>query len=839
MKTLLWLGSAAAVVVLAVLLQPGPGGPEQQAVPVDDAALSERRGALVDEIVFTQETDPGKVTGMIETGSHHVFAQGVTSVTVFNRIRDSQYAAHDISYGFSVELTLNPAGPHLDDGSLNPFHSPRVREALNWLVDRRYIAEELYGGLAVPRYLALNTAFPDYARLADVARALELRYQHDPDRARGVIAEEMERFGAERRGSRWFHDGRPVRVNVLIRTEDVRQRVGDYIASEMEDLGFLVERRYRTAAEASRLWLAGDPGTGQWHIYTGGWIATTINRDLAENFSFYYTSRGRPEPLWQAYDPDPEFDEIAERLQRRDYQSWDERQQMMARALELAMEDSARVWLVDQLSVAPRARDVELAVDLAGGIAGSRLWPYTLRFRDKVGGRVVFALPSVLTEPWNPVAGTNWVNDLLIMRSLNDPPLLPDPFTGLFWPQRIDRAELTVQEDVPVERTHDWLRVDTEPEIAVPEEAWIGWDSTEGRFLIVGEEHPEGLTARTRTRVYYKDNYMDRRWHDGSRVSLADMVLPWILDFERADEDSRLYDPSHAPNFQVFRRHFRGWNIISEDPLVVDIYSDQIFPDAETIVAQRTPSMLPWHTLALGIRAEWAGELAFSSHRADRNRVDWMSLVAGPSLGTLDRHLEYAVEHGFLPFPGMVADYLGEEDEIGERYQALKRWREERGHFWVGDGAFYLHSVHPVERTVVLRRSEYFQDSSDKWLRFTRPAIAELELDGPVVVERGDGVEFSLRITSEGEPYPPDSLDSVRYLLFDGTGAMVRSGEVEPVDGEEWRIRMDAEELEQLGTGANSLEVAVTSSRVALPSFASHVFATVPRRQTTTTEGDQ
>jgi peptide/nickel transport system substrate-binding protein len=137
-----------------------------------DAA--ERRGALVDQIVITQEPDVGKVAGLIETGSHHVFAQGVGNPTVYQRLRDSERAALDLSYGSSVELTINPVGPEFATGALNPFHSPEIREALNWLIDRRYIAEEIYGGLAVPRFLPLSTAFPDYARLADVARAIEL-----------------------------------------------------------------------------------------------------------------------------------------------------------------------------------------------------------------------------------------------------------------------------------------------------------------------------------------------------------------------------------------------------------------------------------------------------------------------------------------------------------------------------------------------------------------------------------------------------------------------------------------------------------------------------------------
>lgn len=684
--------------------------------------IAERRGALVDQIVFTQESDVGRATGLIEGGYQHIYAQGITSTTIFRRLRDSEQSAYDISYGTSGELALNPAGPHFTDGRINPFHVREIREALNWLIDRRYIAEEIYGGLAVPRYLPLVTAFPDYARLADVARALELRYRHDPEKARRVIHSEMEQLGASMERGRWVYDGRPVRLVVLIRTEDERRRVGDYVSNLLEDLGFMVERRYRAADEASRIWIAGDPKAGQWHVYTGGWVSTVINRDSAESFSYYYTSRGRPELLWQTYDPDPELDEIADRLQRRDYQTWDERQQLMARALELAMQDSVRIWLVDQLNAWPRARNVELAVDLAGGVYGSFLWPYTIRFRDQVGGEMVFATPGLLTEPWNPVAGSNWIFDNMILYALGDSPVLPDPFTGLFWPQRIASAEVTVQEGVPVSRSLDWLSVDTEPEIRVPGDTWIDWDAEIGRFVTADEKYPDGITARTRTLVRYEDGYLERRWHDGTQMSLADVVLPWILNFERADESSRLFDPSHVPAFEVFQRHFRGWRIVSTEPLIIEIYSDQIYPDAETIVAARAPSATPWHTLALGIRAEHGGELAFSSNKADRMRVNWLSLVAGPSLAILERLLDAE----YVPYPQVLEAYL-REGEAGQRFQSLRKWYDKRRHFWVGDGPFYLHSVHPVERTIVLRRFEDFPDPADKWLRFTRAEIPEVD----------------------------------------------------------------------------------------------------------------
>jgi peptide/nickel transport system substrate-binding protein len=704
---------------------------------------------------------------------------------------------------------------------------PRIREARNWLVDRRHIAEELYGGLAVPRYLALNTAFPDYARLADVARALEVRYQHDPERARQVIGQEMEKLGATQQAGRWMHDGTPVRIVVLIRTEDERRRIGDYVASLLQDIGFQVERHYRRAEEASRIWIGGDPNAGAWHLYTGAWISTSINRDLAGNFSYYYTPRGRSEPLWQVYRPDPELDGIAERLERRDYGTWAERQALMARALELSMQDSARIWLVDQLNIWPRSRNVELAVDLAGGVSGSALWPYTIRFRDRVGGRVVFATPNLLTEPWNPIAGSNWVFDTMIIRALQDFTLLPDPYTGLYWPQRIEGAQVTVQEGVPVIRSHDWLAVDTAPEIRVPQDAWIGWNAGEGRFVTVAERHPQGVTARTRTRVRYEAQFLRRPWHDGTTYSLADIVLPWILTFDRADPQSRLYDRSYVPTFEVFQRHFRGWRILSHDPLEIEIYSDQIYPDAEWIVATRTPSVTPWHTLALGISAESNGELAFSSAKSDQAKVDWMSFVTGPSMPILERHLAGARERGFVPYPKVLGPLM-RDGEVAERYRALTDWYAQRRHFWVSNGPFFLHSVHPVERSIVVRRFEAFPDRADKWLHFTRPPVPDVDLDGPMVIQGTQPARFTVRISYGGKPYPAPDIDMAQFLLFDGAGRLASKGEAEPAGDGLWTVSLRAEQVAALGTGANTLEVAVSSRRVALPTFASHAFATVP-----------
>ena len=804
-----------------------PAPPPDTPLAWDDKTRKARRGALVDEVVFTQESDLGKVAGMIEKGTYHLFAQGITHTTVFHRLRDSRTATFEMAYGSSSELTLNPAGPVFKNGQLNPFAVPEIREALNWLIDRRHISEELYGGLAVPKYLPLNTAFPDYAALAEVVRRLELAYSPDPARAQRIIARHMRQLGAVQKGGVWHYNERPVTLHLLIRSDDTRKQIGDYVGNLLEDIGFRTSRLYRTAEEGARIWFGGDPLLGQWHLYTGGWVSTIINRDQSQNFSFYYTKRGRSAPLWQAYNPTPAFDNLCERLERSDFATAPERADLMSQALEHAMRDSVRVWLIDQLNIFPRAENLGVSADLAGGIPGSRLWPYTLHFRDRVGGRVIYATPGMLVEPWNPVAGSNWLFDSTIYRALNDSPVLPDPFTGLFHPQRIQKAILTAESTLPVTRTLDWISLETQPQIDVPPDAWLGWLGRENRFAAVSETHPEGLTARTRTRIIYDAQFLSRTWHDGTPMSMADIMLPWILAFCRADEASPLYDASYLPGFEVFMRHFKGLQIIDTAPLTIDFYSDQAFLDAETIVAQRALEPLPWHMLAIGIRAETAGELAFSSHKADQLRTDWMNYIAGPSLAVLRRHLEAAARDNWVPFAAALAPWLAAPDEPAQRYKALQAWHAARQHLWVGDGPFYLHAVHPVERIVTIRRFADFPDPADKWLRFSRPEIPEAEVDGPMLAPMSQSARFSLRVTYRGAPYPQDALEPVQYLLFDGDGKLAHRGDATFVAPGQYAVILSPDVLRPLGTGANSLELVVRSRRVVLPTFVSHAFATV------------
>jgi peptide/nickel transport system substrate-binding protein len=788
-------------------------------------------GAWVDSVIAVEEPSSDAGVTRLEVGELDVYAYTISNPEIFRRVEESDALEYDRSFGSYNELSFNPMGPVFEGtGKLNPFSVPRVREAMNWLIDREYIAQEIMGGMGAPRWLPFNNASNDYAKLADVARRIEFEYAYDMDRASTVIGEEMEALGAELVDGQWQYEGEPVEIIVLIRTEDERRDIGDYIANQLEDIGFTVTRDYKAAGDASPIWLRGNPDDGLFHIYTGGWITTVVPRDLGDNFAFFYTDMGLPFPLWQNYTNEPEFYELAERLQNRDFSTLEERFDMMARALELSFEDSARVWLSDRASVTPRRAEVQVGSDLYGGVSGSWLWAFTLQREGEAGGEMTIGMPSILTEPWNPIAGTNWIYDMMLVRSTGEMAYMPDPYTGLYWPQRMERGEVVVQEGLPVGKELGWVDLEFAPEIVVPEDAWADWDAAEQRFITVGEMHDEPITALRKSIVYYPDDLYDTvKWHDGSAFSAADVVMGMILTFDRAKEDSPYFDQAAVASFDSFMSAFKGVRILSTDPLVIETYSDLYNLDAELNVSTWWPyydqGQGAWHQLTLGLMAEEKEEAAYSAAKADELEVEWLSFIAGPTIAILDAQLQEALADSYIPYEATLGEFVTAE-EAQARYENLSNWKDEYGHYWIGTGPLYLERAFTVEKTVSLKRNADYPDASDKWVRFAEPMLADVFVDGPSRVTMGAQAVFDVEVTFKDEPYAIRDIDQVRYLVFDATGELAIVGDAEAVDDGLWEAVLSANDTSNLPAGSNRLEVVVVSKRVAVPSSDALTFVT-------------
>jgi peptide/nickel transport system substrate-binding protein len=802
-----------------------------------------RHGGWFDEVVITV-VDVASAVTQIQAGALDIYAAGVSSKTL------PEIQAAGLGYaesnGLYYELTFNPVGPTFEgqEDQVNPFFDKRAREAMNWLVDRDYINREVYMGGALARFFPVVTNMPDYTSVAPVAKALESKYAYDLARADAQMEAVMLGIeGVTREGGKYMFAGNPVTLSLLIRNDSdgTRVPIGDYVANQLESIGFATDRQYKRSSEASPIWVRGNPADaadGVFHIYTGAWSATGISRNEADNFQFFDcpTSAYGFTALWQANNVSAEYVALADKLAYTQFDTPEERLEALNTILPMMMEESMHVWLIDGKNFTPYADHLSVTYDLAAGVDGSQIWPYTLRETDVEGGTLHWGAPDLFVDPINPVAGSNWAFDQPIVRATYDEGYMLDPFTGLIWPFRFDRAEVTVLEGLPVGKTNDWVALHFADEITVPVDAIVDWDAVNQQFITAAEKFPEGITAKVKSVVYYPEDLFETvKNQDGTLMSIADFYFAWILGLDIGKEGSAIYDAAQAPNIEAALEAYKGFRFISEDPLVVEAWTDNWQIDAENNITTMWPvytyGYAPWHTMAAAMLADAAGELAFSADKADANstdttNVEWLSLIGGPSLGILDKYLDQAIADKYVPYAGILGKYITPEDAVA-RYQAAKAFYDKYDHFMVGNGPYILGEVYLTEKVATLVNNPNYIDLSDRWNQFSEPRLAVVEVDGAGSAPLSSAIVFDVFVTFDDDPYPADDIKEVKGLLYDATGAIVAVLDAELVEDGYYTVTVPADVAAKMEAGASKIDIVVVSKVVAIPTFFTFEFVTI------------
>jgi hypothetical protein len=109
----------------------------------------------------------------------------------------------------TLSLVLNPAPA--PGGRLNPFSLPEVRRAVQYLVDREFIAQDLFRGMAMPMVSHVSPLDYDYLTVYEVDRGAGIRF--DPEYARSLIDDGDDRAPARSASTgRWHYGGQPIRL---------------------------------------------------------------------------------------------------------------------------------------------------------------------------------------------------------------------------------------------------------------------------------------------------------------------------------------------------------------------------------------------------------------------------------------------------------------------------------------------------------------------------------------------------------------------------------------------------------------------------------------------------
>lgn len=668
------LGSILAVTLLAVILL------AQYTPPHTNP------GPAVDRIIG-KSVPIAQAGAAVKAGDIDVYIFGMRAALAAPLRGDPSVVLYTAAAAFN-DIILNPAPTN--PPCLNPFSNRQIRFAMQFVVDRDYIANEIFKGLAVPMYIWLSPYDPTYSMVADLVAQLGLKY--DLDYARSIVEREMPKMGATKGpDGRWLCQGRPITIIGLIRIEDERKDIGDAFASALEQLGFTVDRRYVTFDVAIQTVYGTDPAQFQWHFYTEGWGKGALDRWDTGSVAQYCASWFGYMPGWGTagwYNFKNEtIDEITEIIYKGKFKSFKEYVELYRKATLMCVQESIRVFTNTNLNAyvaSPQLRGV--TVDLGAGLRASaynaRNWYVPGRDVVYVGHLWIWTASSA----WNPVpqGGFTDVYSVDWFRMIYDPALWPHPFTGVPSPFRATYRVETRGPDGAFDVPADAYRWDAKSK------AWVS---------------AAGEKAKSRVVANYA-RYVGAKWHHGQPIKLADVLYIYAFLWDIANDPAKVARESGVASYvNATMATIKGIRILNET--AIEVYVDYWHFDPNYIAAQAvfTPDM-PWEVYYAVDQLVYSKQTyAASRSGATKYNVPWLSLILRDHAKAAADVLQEALDRGvFLESWFRVGDrQLFTREEALARYKAALDWFGQYGHMIISQGPFYLYTIDPARQYIELR----------------------------------------------------------------------------------------------------------------------------------------
>ncbi len=142
------------------------------------------------------------------------------------------------STGGSYSLLINPS----ESEKFNPFSEKEARFALNYLVDRKLIVNELMSGYGSQIISYYGPTDPEYLTIIKELESFNFKY--NPALANQIISESLINRGAEKINGKWIIDNKEIEIRIFIRSDDpVRKSIGEILSKELENMGFKIKKK--------------------------------------------------------------------------------------------------------------------------------------------------------------------------------------------------------------------------------------------------------------------------------------------------------------------------------------------------------------------------------------------------------------------------------------------------------------------------------------------------------------------------------------------------------------------------------------------------------------------
>ena len=741
------------------------------------------KSTYFDSVKFIQYLDDNTALEEVRNGNLDVYYYTVSPDRLETHQAREGLQVFD-STGGSYSILLNPA----ESEEYNPFSSQEIRFAVNYLVDRKLIVNELMGGYGAPIVSYYTPSEPEYLT---VIEQLELfNFKYNPGLANEIITEVLKEKGAKKINGKWQINEKPITITMFIRSDDpVRKSIGEILAVEFERIGFTVKKDFGDLNKAYVIAYGSNPSDLKWNLYTEGWGRSAFVKydsvGLGQMYSPWFSNMpGFNDPTYWNYEND-KIDELTQKIYTGDFESSEERAELIQKAVIEGVNESVRIFLASKIDQYVVNEKVSGIVNDFGAGVPSRFTPINAKSEDN---EFVIGVKQIYQAAWNPVAGFSDSYSRHIWGIISDPATFKHPFTGETFPIR---AQWQVETAGP------------NGKLDVPKEAKI-WDPILQKWSNV----PSDTTAISK--VVFDFNFSN--WHNGEKMDMNDILHSLYFSTEwgtQTDENDRTFDTEFTPRAAQSIETIIGVNPIDEDTL--EVYVDYWhFDEGEIADWALLWNSMPWEISEAMEKAVMDGKVSFSRSGATSKNVNWLSLIIPNDANLIKEYLQEFKESNYIP------ESLNENNQntqyYQDRYDSSIKWIENNNHAVISNGPFYLESYAPESRTITVKA---FDDDSypfkiGEWSKFENtkfPVIKKIDLEK--IVQKGN--EFKIGVKTENS-------DFILYFLTNNEGKVV-SSETLDIENNDVVINIPFEKTQNFGIGANNIKIFAISNSVLKPDF--------------------
>ena len=749
------------------------------------------KGSKVNEIKFIQYLDENTALEEVRNGNLDMYYFTISSDRIESTESREGIQVFE-STGGSYSILVNPG---VSD-EFNPFSIKEVRFALNYLIDRKLIVNELMGGYGTEMISYYSPYNPDYLSIINQLESFHFRY--NPTLAENMISDALVANGAEKIDGLWSINGKPIEITIFIRSDDtVRKSIGELISSELQKIGFIVNKDFGDLNKAFVVVYGSNPVDVKWHLYTEGWASSAFVRydsvGLAQMYSPWFSNMpGFNNPTYWNYQNE-NLDSLTQRIYTGDFKSAEERTELIQQAIVEGLNESVRIFIASKLDQYVVNEKVNGVINDFGAGVPSRFTPINVQSDSD---NLVIGVKQIYQGAWNPIMGLSDSYSRHIWGVISDPGVFKHPYTGLTFPIRTSWNVETAGPDGTID---------------LPDDAII-WDPSQQTWKNVEAD------AKSTSKVTFDLSLGN--WHHGQKMDMNDILHSLYFTIEWGSdtgEGDKTFDTEFTPRAIQVVNTIIGVKPLDED--TIEVYVDYWHFDKSEIADWASMwSVMPWELVSAMEQSVIDGKVSFSRSGATSKNVNWLSLIVPNDAKIIEGYLSDFKNSNHIP--SALKSFVSNQKYFESRYDASINWIQENNHAIISNGPFFLDSYSPESRTITINAFDdpTYPIESGTWSEFEIvqfPQIENVEL--PELVVKGE--ELSIPIQTK-------DTTRIQYFLTNSEGNIVESG-VEQVSGKQTTLTLSEEKTERFLIGANDLKVFAMSDTVLRPDIFSTSFLVV------------